>query len=99
MFPEAKASMYREELWGKNKRLVQRYEDRKDEGRFKGWCAGVRTRWSGDAWVAQHLSMSSAQGMIPASGIKSHIGLLVGRLLLPLPVSLPLSVWVSLKNK
>ena len=38
-----------------------------------------------------------AQGMIPGSRIESHIGLLAGSLLLPRPVSLPLSV--SLKNK
>ena len=33
-----------------------------------------------------------AHFMILASGIKSHIGLPTGSLLLPLPVSLPLSV-------
>ena len=36
-----------------------------------------------------------AQGMILGSGIKSH----VGSLLLPLPVSLPFSLSVSLMNK
>ena len=33
-----------------------------------------------------------AQGMIPGSGIESHIGLPAGSLLLPLPMSLPLSI-------
>ena len=41
--------------------------------------------------------LPSAQGMIPESGIESHIGLLAWSLLLPLPVSLPLSV--PLMNK
>ena len=41
----------------------------------------------------------SAQGIIPVFGIEAPIGLPVGSLLLPLPVSLPLSVCVSLMNK
>ena len=38
-----------------------------------------------------------AQGVIP--GIESHVGLPAWGLLLPLPVSLPLSLCVSLMNK
>ena len=45
--------------------------------------------------VVEHLPL--AQGMIPGSGIESHIRLLVGSLLLPLPVSLSISL--SLMNK
>ena len=45
--------------------------------------------------VAGHLPL--AQGMIPGSGIESHIQLPEGGLLLPLPMSLPLRV--SLMNK
>ena len=45
--------------------------------------------------VFEHLPL--AQGMIPGSGIESHIGLPAWSLLLPLPVSLPLSV--PLMNK
>ena len=45
--------------------------------------------------AVEHLP--SAQGVILGSGIKSHIGLPVRSLLLPLPMSLPLSV--SLMNK
>ena len=45
--------------------------------------------------VVEHLP--SAQGVIPGSEIESHIGLLAGSLLLPLPMSLPLCV--SLMNK
>ena len=41
--------------------------------------------------------MPSAQGVIPGPGIKSNTGLPTGTLLLPLPVSLPLTV--SLMNK
>ena len=40
--------------------------------------------------VVGHLP--SAQVVILGPGIKSHMGLLAGTLLLPLPVSLPLSV-------
>ena len=43
--------------------------------------------------VVEHLS--SAQVMILGPGIESHIGLPTGSLLLPLPMSLPLSVGVS----
>ena len=39
--------------------------------------------------------LPSAQGVIPGSMIKSHIGLLVGSLFLPLPVFLPLFVCFS----
>ena len=43
--------------------------------------------------AVEHLP--SAQGVIPESRIKPYIGLLVGSLLLPLPVSLLLSLCVS----
>ena len=46
-----------------------------------------------DARVAQQLSISRGPG------IKSHIGLPSGSLLLPLPVSLPLSLCLSRINK
>ena len=36
-----------------------------------------------------------AQGVTPGSGIKSHFGLLAGILLLPQPVTLLLSLYVS----
>ena len=49
----------------------------------------------GDAWVSAIENLPSAQGVIPESGIKSHIGLLAGSLLLPLLVSLPLSLCLS----
>ena len=39
--------------------------------------------------------LPSAQRMIRGSGIESHIGLLVGSLLLPLPMYLPLCLFVS----
>ena len=45
--------------------------------------------------VVEHLT--SSQGLIPGSRIESHVGLPAWSLLLPLPVSLPLSV--SLMNK
>ena len=54
-------------------------------------------------WVQGHLGGSavehlpSAQGMILGSGINSHVGFPVRSLLLPLPMSLPVSV--SLMNK
>ena len=38
-------------------------------------------------------------GMIPGSGIESHIQFFVGSLLLPLPMSLPLSLFVSFINQ
>ena len=41
--------------------------------------------------------LALAQGMIPGSGTEFHIRLFAGSLLLPLPMSLPLSV--SLMNK
>ena len=47
--------------------------------------------------VVEHLP--SAQVMILGSGIKSFIGLPTGSLLPPLPMSLPLSLSVSLMNK
>ena len=40
-----------------------------------------------------------AQGVIPGSGIKSHIRLLAGSLLLPQPTSLPLCLIMSFINK
>ena len=43
--------------------------------------------------AVEHLP--SAQVVIPGSRIESHIGLLEGSLLLPLPVSLLLSLCVS----
>ena len=43
--------------------------------------------------AVEHLPL--AQGMIPGPGIGSHIRLPIGSLLLPLPMSLPLSVYVS----
>ncbi|CAK7320259.1 hypothetical protein VULLAG_LOCUS22521 [Vulpes lagopus] len=43
--------------------------------------------------VAEHLPL--AQSVIPGPGIESHIRLPAGSLLLPLPMSLPLSVCVS----
>ena len=57
----------------------------------------LRKDLSGTTWVAQWLRvcLPLAQGMIPGSGIKSHIGPLAGSLLLLLPVSLPLSMCVS----
>ena len=47
--------------------------------------------------VVEHLLL--AQGMIPGSGIESSIGLLVGSLLLPLSMFLPLSLCLSRINK
>ena len=47
--------------------------------------------------AVEHLP--SAQGMILGLGIESHIKLPIGSLLLPLPVSLPLYLCVSLMNK
>ena len=44
--------------------------------------------------MARHLNIS-AQGVILGLGIKSHMGLTVGSLLLPLPMSLPLPLFVS----
>ena len=48
--------------------------------------------------MAQHLvgHLPLAQGVTPGSWIKTLIGLLAGNLLLPLPVSLPLSLSVGL---
>ena len=43
--------------------------------------------------------LPSARGVIPGSGIKFHIVLLAGSLLLLLPVSLPLSLSLSCINK
>ena len=57
-----------------------------------GYQSGLKHRiW--DAWVAQgveHLSLT--QGVILESGIESHMGLLVGSLLLFLPNFRPLSL-------
>ena len=56
---------------------------------FKGLISGCL-----GGSVVKHLP--SAQVMIPRSpGIKSHIGLPKGSLLLPLPMSLPLSLFLS----
>ena len=53
-----------------------------------------------EAWVAQWLEhLPSAQGVILESPDESHIRLLAWSLLLPLPMSLPLSLCVSLMNK
>ena len=40
--------------------------------------------------AVEHLPL--VQDVVPGSGIESHIGLPAGSLLLPLPMSLPLSV-------
>ena len=45
--------------------------------------------------AVEHLAL--AQGVIPGSRMESHVGLPAYSLLLPLPVSLPLSL--SLMNK
>ena len=51
-----------------------------------------------DAWVAQGVEpLPLTQGVILESGIESHIGPLVGSLLLSLPNFLPLSLSLSLK--
>ena len=47
--------------------------------------------------VVEHLPL--AQGRSQDLGIESRTGLLTGSLLLPLPVSLPLSLYVSWINK
>ena len=47
--------------------------------------------------MVEHLS--SAHVLIPESGFESHIGLLVGSLLLPLSLPLSLTFSVSLMNK
>ena len=55
-----------------------------------------REREAGDPWVAQQFGAClwpRAQSWRP--GIESHVGLPAWSLLLPLPVSLPLSVCVS----
>ena len=49
----------------------------------------VNTRGHPGGSAVEHLP--SAQGVTPGPGIESHIGLPAGSLLLPLPVSLPLS--------
>ena len=60
-----------------------------------GYQSGLKHRiW--DAWVAQgveHLPLT--QAVILESGIESHIGLLVGSLLLLLPNFLSLSLCLS----
>ena len=48
------------------------------------------------ASAVEHLPL--AQGMILGSGIESHIGLPAWSLLLPLPMSLPHSLSLSLMN-
>ena len=57
--------------------------------KLKGWAA----------WVAQRFSAAFSPGLIPETRIESHIGLLAWSLLLPLPMSLPLSFSLSLMNK
>ena len=54
----------------------------------------LRPPWGclGDSTV-EHLPL--AQGVIPGPGIESHIGFPAWSLLLPLPMSLPLSVCLS----
>ena len=53
-----------------------------------------------DAWVAQRLSSCLRLRSWPRGpGIESHIGLPAGSLLLPLPMSLPLSSCLSWINK
>ena len=51
---------------------------------------------SWDTWVAQWLSMSSAQGVIPGPAMEPRTGLSAWSRLLPLPMSLPI---FSLMNK
>ena len=48
----------------------------------------------GDAWVVSGWASAFGSGLIPAPGTESHIQLPPGSLLLPLPVSLPLSLSV-----
>ena len=50
-------------------------------------------------WLSGWLCIPLAQGLIPRSRIESHIGLPVVNLLLPLPMSLPLSLCLSWINK
>ena len=53
-----------------------------------------------DAWVVQWLSVCLRLRVLSWSPeIESHIGLLAGSLLLPLPMSLPFYLSVSLMNK
>ena len=55
---------------------------------------------SWDTWVAQWLSICFwPRAWSPGPGIKSHVRLPTGSLLLPLLISLPLSLSVSLMNK
>ena len=57
---------------------------------------------TGAARVAQRFSADFSPGCDPGDprqGIESHVRLLAWSLLLPLPVSLPLSLCVSLMNK
>ena len=57
-------------------------------------CLRIKRDWN--AWVAQWLSIYLQVRSWPRSpGIESHIGLPVRSLLLPLPMSLPLSLCVS----
>ena len=53
----------------------------------------------GDPWVAQCLAPASTQGMILEFRDSVRIRLPAWSLLLPLPVSLPLCLSVSLMNK
>ena len=70
-------------------------DDDNDDGSLKkGFSDNVRHVLKGahwDAWVAQWLSVCLwLRAWSWGPGIKSYIGLLVGSLLLPLPMSLPL---------
>ena len=60
-----------------------------------GYQSGLKHRIR-DAWVAQGIKpLALTQGVILESGIESHIGLLVGSLLLSLPKFLPPSLSLS----
>ena len=48
------------------------------------------------ARVAQQFSATFSPGPDPGPGIESHVRLPVGSLLLPLPMTLPLSVFLNL---
>ena len=66
----------------KQRLSVDKSLDKTLEAGQPGWLSG--------------LAPPSAQGLIlETPGIKSHVGLLAWSLLLPLPVSLPLSVCLS----
>ena len=73
------------------------------EGQFSGVYA-LQNPWDHErdapwgTWVAQQLSLCLwLRSLSQDPGIESRIGLLAGSLLLPLPVSLPLSLFVMNK--